>query len=263
MDVKLALFDVIEGAKNYEFWTTFGMNDMQAKYRGSKLGRIWIILSVSIFIFVIGGLYRGILNADYDFYMAHLAVGYIMWLFIQQSIVRGSKVLEQSREFLLQNPWPVSMFFYRLIYRELLFMGHHMILLIFIFVWLGLYPGIYELFFACLGLVLLIFCMFWTSLLIGIISLRYSDVKPIIGSMMRMLFFATPIIWVDRQVGEFAEWVLFLNPFSHFLSIIREPLLGHDISQAHWTVAILACMVVMPVTLVVLSSTKRKIWYCL
>ena len=56
MEIREAFYDIIFGAKNFQFWTVFATNDVKSKYRRSKLGQGWITLSVAIFLVVIGSL---------------------------------------------------------------------------------------------------------------------------------------------------------------------------------------------------------------
>ena len=48
------------------------------------------------------------------------------------------------------------------------------------------------------GLVLLCLNGIWVGLLLGIISARFRDVPPIVASVVRILFFVTPIIWMPE-----------------------------------------------------------------
>lgn len=261
--INAAIQDVIDGAKNHEFWMTFGMNDIKAKYRRSKLGQWWITLSVAIFIFVIGTLYRGIFNANSGTYLAYLAIGYITWLFIQDSVNQGCMVIRGAKPFMMQKSWPISTFVYRLVYRELLILAHHAILLPPIFMWLKLWPGFGGVFYAFLGLALTVITAFWVILLLTIISLRFPDIPPIINSLMRMAFFATPIIWLHRDLGKVGDLVMLLNPFGYFIKIVRDPLLGNGLPLSAWGGALTLSLITTCIALLALSLTKEKLSYWL
>ncbi len=261
--IKDVIQDVIDGAKSYEFWMTFGMNDIKAKYRRSKLGQWWITLSVALFILVIGALYQGIFNADSKTYLVYVAIGYIIWLFMQDSIGSGCLVIAQAKPFLLQKKWPISTFIYRLVYREILIFFHHVVLVPPLFLWLGLWPGLIGIFYSILGMLLVIFTSFWIIFLLAIISLRFRDFSPIIQSLLRMAFFATPIIWQERNLGQLGEYINLLNPFGYFLKIVREPLLGNSFPQQAWLVSSCISVGLLVLTLCVFASTNKRIQYWL
>ena len=258
-----AIDDVISGARQYQFWVTFGSNDIKAKYRRSKLGQLWITLSVAIFIFVIGGLYRGIFSDDSGTYMAYLAVGYICWLFMQSAVNTGCMAIIQAKPILMQKSWPISTFIYRLVYREILILAHHSVLLPPIFIWLGLWPGLSGILLSLLGLLLLIVTGFWVAMLMAIISLRFRDFPPTVQAITRVAFLATPIIWIDRNLGKFGEWVVLLNPFGYFIRIVRDPLLGSGLLSEVWLIALGISFVTMMITIIAAALTKRHLAYWL
>lgn len=263
MNIEISIKDVVNGAKEHHFWMTFGMNDIKAKYRRSRIGQWWITLSVALFIFVIGGLFRGIFDDNSGTYMAYLSVGYITWLLINDSVCLGCSILSQAKPFLLQKSWPTSTFVYRLIYRETLIFAHHAVLLPPIFLWLGLWPGISGLVYGFLGLALTIFAAFWVIIFLAIISLRYRDFPPIVQSLMRMAFFATPIIWIDRDLGDFDKWIVWLNPFGYFIKIVRDPLLGLGFPFHAWGISIGLTSAAVIASLTILSVTKSRLNYWL
>lgn len=263
MTYQSAIKDVIAGAKQYEYWTVFGMNDIKAKYRRSKIGQWWITLSVATFIFVIGGLYRGIFDADSGTYLVYLAVGYITWLFIQDSVNLGCMIIIQAKSVMMQQSWPISTFVYRLIYREILIFAHHIILVPLILIWVGLWPGFGGILLSFLGFILVVFTAFWVAMLLAIISLRYRDFPPIAQSVIRVAFFATPVIWIERNLGTFGEWVVLLNPFGYFLKIVRDPILGYGFPTQAWLVAISISLVTMLISIMTIAFTKKRISYWL
>jgi len=262
-DIKSALQDISGGIKNYQFWITFGNNDIKSKYRRTKLGQWWITLSVAIFIFVVGGIFGTTFYSEYEFYLVYLSIGYISWLFMQECINVGSSILTQAKPFLLQKNWPKSIFILRLIYREMLILLHHILLLPIIFIWLGFLPGINNIIISLCGLIFTIFTAFWVVLFVSIIGIRYRDFPKLIQSLMRMAFFTTPIIWIDRNIGKFGEIVIIYNPFVYFLKIIRDPLLGHGFPSDAWIVAIIISIFCILISLITLSITKDKLNYWL
>ena len=64
-------------------------------------------------------------------------------------------------------------------------------------------------------------------LLLGAFCARFRDIAPIIGSVMQIAFFLTPVIWQPEQLGRHVVLLPF-NPFFALLEIVRAPLLGHD-----------------------------------
>lgn len=256
-----AVDDVISGAKLHQFWLTFGMNDIRSKYRRSVIGQWWITLNVAFFIIFIGTLYYRILGSKYDDYILYLAVGYIVWLLISDSLTAGGSALIQAKPFLQQRSWPTSTFVFRSVYRELILSLHHFILIPPIMLLERVFPSPLNFLLAVLGLAITLYTSFWGVLLLSIINLRYRDVPPIVQNLLRLIFFATPILWVERDLGSFGEYVVNLNPFSHYLAIIRDPLMNHDLDFTNWLFVIIFSVGLTCVSLITLSLSKNKIPY--
>lgn len=74
----------------------------------------------------------------------------------------------------------------------------------------------------------------------------------------------TPIIWnenmLNQRVGKLAT-VVQLNPFVHFLAIIRDPLLGLDQQLHHWIIALSITVVGWIVAIVVMRQYRARVPY--
>lgn len=255
--------DVRQGLQMRDFWLTFGANEIKSKYRRSKLGQFWITLSVGVFIFVIGGLYKGLLNISDSNYFAYLATGYILWQYINDTINQGCIVISRSQRFLMQRYYPISVFALQLIYREILTTAHHVILLPLVFVIIHYLPSPANLMISLIGFALVVYSSFWLALILGIISLRVRDLPPIIQSLMRVAFYATPVIWVDKNLEGFSKIIATLNPFKYYIAIVRDPLIGNTIHLSDWVVCVVISIVLTIVSLITLALTKKYITFWL
>ncbi len=106
----------------------------------------------------------------------------------------------------------------------------------------------------------------WMSLLFGIVSTRFRDVPPIIGSVMQLVFYVTPIVWQfqvlsnNPHIGEKAR-IVELNPFLHYVEVLRGPLLGQPFDRTHWAVVIGCTVVGWLVTLAFFRNYRARISY--
>ena len=80
------------------------------------------------------------------------------------------------------------------------------------------------------------------TLLLGAFCARFRDIGPIVGSVMQIAFFVTPVIWKPEQLGEGVVNLPF-NPFYDLLEIVRGPLLGQPPNLATYVGAILYSLI--------------------
>ena len=75
------------------------------------------------------------------------------------------------------------------------------------------------------------------AMLLGALCARFRDIPPIVGALMQIVFYVTPVIWQPEQLAGKARFLLY-NPFYALLEIVRAPLLGHVPSAGVWGVAV-------------------------
>jgi ABC-type polysaccharide/polyol phosphate export permease len=84
------------------------------------------------------------------------------------------------------------------------------------------------------GLLLLLVNALWCSTLLGMLSARFRDLPQIVASILQIAFFATPVIWRVNLINN--KLLVDLNPFYHFIELVRAPLLGQSATLVSWLV---------------------------
>jgi ABC-2 type transport system permease protein len=108
----------------------------------------------------------------------------------------------------------------------------------------------------------------WVALLLGIITTRFRDLNPITQSIVQLMFFLTPIVWIyedllnspNPAIAERARLAEF-NPFLHFVEIVRRPLLGQDQQLRYWIVVLVITVVGWALTLFVVRRYRSRVSY--
>ena len=100
----------------------------------------------------------------------------------------------------------------------------------------GAWPGWHALL-SLPGVLLWLLDGFAACFLLGAICARFRDVPPIVGSLMQIAYYVTPVIWKPSMLGP-RGWWLPLNPFDPLLDVVRAPLLGQVPSALIWGAAL-------------------------
>src|SRR5262249_35858658 len=112
------------------------------------------------------------------------------------------------------------------------------------------------------GLVLIVLTGAWVVLLLGLICARFRDIPEIVRSVMRVVFFLTPVIWQPDLVSRRAVF-LTTNPFYHYIELLRGPLLNKPFDPLHWYVAGALTIGGWIVTLALYQRFRQRIAYWL
>ena len=259
--------DLVQGWRQRELWGHLGWQDIRQRYRRSILGPIWITISMAVTAVALGILYAGLFGNELSVQLPYILVGFIVWAFVSGCISEGSEVFIANEGLIRQLPGPLSVHVYRLVWRQILFFAHNLIV----------YAAMFLIFPQPLGWAsLMAFPAFlllaingaWAALLLGLVTTRFRDLTPITQSLVQLLFFLTPIVWIyddllnsaNTAIAERARLVEF-NPLLHFIEIIRQPMLGADQHLRHWVVVGIITVVGWALTLVALKRYRSRVSY--
>ncbi|MBM7416819.1 MULTISPECIES: ABC transporter permease [Nocardiaceae] len=261
-----AVRDLRQGYAQRELWLSLGWQDIKQRYRRSVIGPFWITIATGVQAVAMGLLYSVLLDIDLKSFLPHVTVGLIIWNLISASILEGADVFVANEGLIKQLPSALSVHIYRLVWRQVLLLGHNM--LIYLIMLAVFRPELHwTIVMAIPALALIVVNMVWASLLFGIIATRYRDLSPILGSIVQLLFFMTPIVWttanLEKMGGAAADRarLVEINPLFHYLDILRAPLIGEDQQAYHWYIVLAFTAVGLAVTMVAMRTFRARVPY--
>lgn len=254
-----ALHDLRAGWDRRELWMTLGLHDIRQRYRRSKLGPFWITISMGVMVFALGLLYGQIFRQDMHEYLPFLAAGFVIWGLVSAMITDGCQAFIISDGMIRQLNAPVSIYAYRGIWSTLIIFAHNIWIFFAVALWYGVDLN-WNLLWIPPALVILVANGLWMSLFFGLLSARFRDVPLIIGAVVQVLFFVTPVIWRPEMLPGRAL-MLDLNPFYHMVEIMRAPMLGHPPGLEHWFAVLLIALLGWALTLFFYSAYRWRIAY--
>ena len=263
-----AFGDLRTGFNQRELWLHLGWQDIKQRYRRSVIGPFWITIATGVQAIAMGLLYSVLLNIDLREFLPHVTVGLIIWNLISAAILEGGDVFVANEGLIKQLPSALSVHVYRLVWRQLLLLGHNMLIYVIIIAIFWPPGGLHwTVIFAIPALVLILLNAVWVSILFGIIATRYRDIAPILGSFVTLMFFMTPIVWttsgLESMGGEAANRakLVEINPLFHYLDIIRAPLIGEDQQAYHWYIVLGFTVVGWALAIVALKKYRARVPY--
>ena len=176
-----------------------------------------------------------IFKAPTEEYLPFLAVGLILWGFISTALTEGCTNFIQADAIIKQLPIPLIVHVLRPIWRNVIILAHNFAIFpIVLFVMDR--PVTETIWLALPGFLLLLLNLTWLSTALGVVCARYRDIPQIIASLMQVVFYLTPIMWLPNLLPERAGmYMLTFNPFFHLIEIVRAPLLGQlPSTQGGW-----------------------------
>ena len=257
-EYQMALRDLRMSGERIGLAWSLAWHDVVSRYRGSILGPLWITLSMGLMVLGIGFLWGELFRVPVREFIPFVALGIVFFGTVTGTINEGCETFVQAAGMLSQTALPMFTFVWRTVLRNLINLGHHLVIVLAVLAYFGLwrsanYAG------AALGLLFLILNVGWISMLVAIASARCRDIPQIVQSVTQAAAIMTPVFWLPDRISAAHRPILDLNPFYHLLEAVRAPLLGRDV--APHTYLFLAAMSVVgwAVTFAVFANTRRRI----
>lgn len=232
-------------------------HDIVSRYRGSLLGPFWITLSMGLMVLGISVLYSNLFSIPLNEFMPFVALGIVFFGLISQTVLEGCQTFVQASGMLSQTALPILTFVWRTVFRNLITLAHHLVIVAAVLIWYGAWRKA-DVPLAVFGVVLVALNISWLSLLVGIFSARFRDIPQVVASVMQFAMFMTPVFWqpTERLIG---HAVLHANPFYHMLQVVRGPLLGDPDVTLSFIVMTVMAVVGWAVSFTIFTFTRRRI----
>jgi lipopolysaccharide transport system permease protein len=261
LDLPAALRDFGESREKSYLWLRLGWFDVQQRFRRSVLGPLWITLTMGALIAGMGPLYASIFNLDLKSYLPYLALGIILWGFISTTTIESCNAFIAGAGVIRQTRLPLSSFVLRTVWRNLLVLAFNAVLILLVLLYAGV-PPLARLMEAISGLAILTAAAIGGGLIIGIFCTRYRDMQQVIGSLLQVLMFLTPVFWRADQLPQrsiLVDW----NPAYYFLETVRAPLLGVDLPVRYYVIASAMAIALCLAGLLLFARYRLRIVYWL
>lgn len=216
-----------------------GWQDLLQTYRRSALGPFWLTAGMAVQIGVIGVVFGIIFKSDLNSYLPLVATGIIFWGYITNSLNESSSAFIAGESIIRQLPLPPSVHTLRVSWKNLLVLGHNLVILPIAYLVIGKNLT-WSMLLIIPGLLVVALNLSWIGFILATVSARFRDIPPIIQAMMVIGFYVTPVMWSPELLPPgTAHFLLGLNPFYHLLQVVRLPAMGQLPTSENWVLSIL------------------------
>ncbi len=257
-----AIRDLVDGVREWRLWHLLAWQEIKGGYRRSILGTWWLVLSMLLQVLTMGFVMSFLFNLSVEKHLPYLAAGMIIWTgFINGMLQEGSSTYINSASYILQIRRPSSVYICKMLWSNLIRTAHYLAIYILFAIIYSVSPTISTLW-LLLSLPLALLSVSWLALFLGILSARFRDVPVMLGSILGVLFWLTPILYRADMLGD-KRFIVDLNPFSHVLEILRAPLMGASPAPVSWIVVAGFATAGWVVTLLFFARFRARIPYWL
>lgn len=239
--------------------------DLRHRYAGSAIGVIWniIIPLAQIFIFIviftkIMEIRLPIFSSQFAFPL-YLCSGFLPWIAFSECILRGSSSFLENSHYLKKMPIPEQVFVAQAAMSSTIGLFISLSLLLVIASIMGGSP---SWFWLLLPLIAILFqgFGFGLGLLFSIVNVFFRDMGQILGIMVQMWMWATPIVYPETILPEKLMIFMRFNPAYPFIYAIRDVFLYARLPEPWvWWVMIGWALVIPAIGYLVLRKLRPEI----
>lgn len=245
---------------NYrELLKTNVKKDIRGKYKASFLGVLWSFINPLLSVFVYSIVFRFLLRNDIPNFLIFLIVAIIPWNFFTTVISQGTTCIVGNggvikKVYFPRIILPISVatsglinFFIScfIIFAFLIGSGIGLTWLVLLLPFIGIIQYIMS-----LGM----------SLILSAVNVYIRDVEYIVGFILSLAFYATPILY-DASTFSFPSYILFilnLNPMTHLVNVYRDILYYQQLPQLSSIIVLVVFSVTMLVLGVIIFQKLQK-----
>ncbi|KRG15786.1 teichoic acid ABC transporter permease [Virgibacillus soli] len=211
--------------------------ELKSQNKNNYFGTIWELINpliqILIYWFVFGTIRS---RADVEMsngfeapYILWMVCGFMIWTFIYQSLIQGSKSIYTRLRMLSKMNFPMSVIPNIAIFSQLYIHLSILLIVIILFNVSGIYINIYyiQLLYYLFATVTLLFAI---SLITSTLSTLIRDVHMFLNATLRMFLYVSPILWPVSNFfkGEKLLTLIKLNPFYYLIEGYRASLFGTE-----------------------------------
>lgn len=253
----LACQDFQEALAGYRAWTALAWVDIKHRYRRSVLGPFWITITMGVLIAGVGTLYGLLFKLPLRDYLPYIALGDIVWIYMSTAAQDGCGAFAASENMIRSIKLPFMTHVLRVVTRTFIIFLHGAVAYVPFVLWLGIKPEATWLM-AIPGVIIIALMTVPLTTLLAVMATRFRDIQPIVSNVVQMAFFLTPIIWKPDMLGKH-RWVADMNPFYHFIQLVRAPLMGQLPTSQTYVFCIASIVVLSMLAVLVFTAARRKI----
>lgn len=203
--------------------------ELKVRYRRSAIGFVWTMLQPLLMMLVLqvvfSSVFRGFSITNYPVYALS---GVMFWNFFSQSIVSSMNSLRGNAQLLQKLPVPKAVFPLANVISGVVNLVFALIPLLLILVVTG-HPLTPALLFLPVAILIAALFTLGAGLLLSPLAVFFSDVVELIGVILSLLMYLTPVFYPKEIVPEPLRWVVRFNPVRSILEVFRDPIYQGEI----------------------------------
>lgn len=199
------------------------VRDLKVRYRRSAIGFLWTMLQPLLTMLVLTLVFSAIFRFEVANYPVYALAGIMFWNFFSQSITSSMNSLRANAQLLTKLPVPKAVFPLATVIAGVVNLLFALVPLLAILLVTG-HPIRPALLFLPVAILLAALFTLGAGLLLSPMAVFFYDTIEMIGVLMTLLMYMTPVFYPMKIVPEKYLWAVRFNPIRSVLEVFRDPI---------------------------------------
>jgi ABC-type polysaccharide/polyol phosphate export permease len=201
---------------------TLVARDLKVRYRRSAIGFLWTMLQPLLTMLVLTIVFSTLFRFDLPNYPVYALAGIVFWNFFSQGISSSMGSLRRNAPLFTKVPVPKVVFPIATVIAGVVNLVLALIPLTGILLATG-HPVRPAILFLPLAIVLVALFTLGIGLLLSPLAVLFHDITELIGVLLTVMMYLTPIFYPIGIVPDRYIWLVRLNPVRAILEVFRTP----------------------------------------
>ena len=222
--------DLKELLAYHELFFYFAWRDVKVRYKQTSIGIIWAILQpftqmvvFTVFFNKAAGIGSGNPAVPYAIFSF---TGLLFWNFFSQSLTRASNSLVDNQSVVTKVYFPRILLPLTSTLVGLIDFAFAFIVFIGLMIFFRISPTLGSVLLLMPALLITFIASSGIGMYLAAINVKYRDVKQIVPFLLSVGLFVTPVIYPITSIPQQYQWLLYLNPMTGVINMMRSSFLG-------------------------------------
>ena len=200
------------------------ISGLKAQHRNTFLGYFWWLLDPLLGVVVYYFLVVIVLGRGGENYAPFLVIGLVVFRWLSSTVNTSAKSIVSKAGIITQVYLPKAIFPFGASLTQLINFSFGLVVIAIFLAFFRIVPGKEVIWLPFIMIIQLLFHMA-ISLILGYICVFIRDIENITTHLMRIMRYASPVIWQKNMLPADYQWISRVNPFSHLLTAYRNVLM--------------------------------------
>ena len=234
-------------------------SDLRARYKRSVLGPLWLTLGTAMGTLGLGMVWSELFKMDRDRFVPALTAGLIMWQLLSGCLLDATTTYWRQASIIRNVSMPLSVHPIQMVVKHLVNFAHNLpVFVLVVFLFDVPVNAATLLFIPCMLLVMA--NLLWITLLLSMLGARFRDLEYVLGAALPVLMFLSPVFYRPNYLPISGN-LMWLNPFSYLIEVIRYPLLGTAPPTFVVVTNVVYCVVGWIIAMSIFNAKRDRIAY--